>query len=160
MAFFAARFSSSVFVGFFFLLSGYVLSYNYADRSQTLKKRQFWRARFARLYPIYLLSLVLSFTMLEAEWHARSHSQFLTGLVLVGVAILVFWLFRTNPRWIFPAGWWRVTEPSCSSNCACAWRAADDVSSEKRFDVRFLGISSARLMRRESVVGSRRFLFD
>jgi peptidoglycan/LPS O-acetylase OafA/YrhL len=74
--------NSYVFVGFFFLLSGYVLSYNYADRSQTLKKRQFWRARFARLYPIYLLSLALSFTMLEAEWHARSHSQFLTGLVL------------------------------------------------------------------------------
>ena len=29
------------------------------------------------------------------------------GLVLVAVAILVFWLFRTNPKWIFPAGWWR-----------------------------------------------------
>jgi hypothetical protein len=30
------------------------------------------------------------------------------GLVLIAVAILVFWLFRTNPRWIFPAGWWRL----------------------------------------------------
>jgi hypothetical protein len=29
------------------------------------------------------------------------------GLVLVAGAILVFWLFRTNPAWIFPAGWWR-----------------------------------------------------
>jgi hypothetical protein len=29
------------------------------------------------------------------------------GLVLVALAILVFWLFRTNPRWIFPTGWWR-----------------------------------------------------
>jgi hypothetical protein len=29
------------------------------------------------------------------------------GLVLVAVAILVFWLFRTNPKWIFPTGWWR-----------------------------------------------------
>jgi hypothetical protein len=29
------------------------------------------------------------------------------GLVLVGVAILIFWLFRTNPKWIFPVGWWR-----------------------------------------------------
>jgi hypothetical protein len=29
------------------------------------------------------------------------------GLVLVAVAILIFWLFRTNPRWIFPQGWWR-----------------------------------------------------
>jgi hypothetical protein len=29
------------------------------------------------------------------------------GLVLVAAAILIFWLFRTNPKWIFPAGWWR-----------------------------------------------------
>jgi hypothetical protein len=29
------------------------------------------------------------------------------GLVLVAVAILVFWLFRTDPKWIIPAGWWR-----------------------------------------------------
>jgi hypothetical protein len=29
------------------------------------------------------------------------------GLVLLAAAILIFWLFRTNPRWIFPPGWWR-----------------------------------------------------
>lgn len=29
------------------------------------------------------------------------------GLVLVAVGILVFWVFRTNPKWIFPTGWWR-----------------------------------------------------
>jgi len=29
------------------------------------------------------------------------------GLVLVASAILIFWLFRTNPLWIFPVGWWR-----------------------------------------------------
>src|SRR5580700_1009476 len=74
--------NSYVFVGFFILLSGFVLSYNYADRPQPLNKRDFWRARFARLYPIYLLSLVLSLGMLAEEWHARSHGQFLTGVVL------------------------------------------------------------------------------
>ena len=74
--------NSYVFVGFFILLSGFVLSYNYADRAQTLSKRDFWRARFARLYPIYLLSLVLSITMLASEWHARSHGEFLAGTVL------------------------------------------------------------------------------
>jgi hypothetical protein len=29
------------------------------------------------------------------------------GLVLVAAAILLFWLLRTNSRWIFPPGWWR-----------------------------------------------------
>ncbi len=73
--------NSYVFVGFFILLSGYVLAYNYADRP-VLNKRDFWRARFARLYPIYLLSLVLSLGMLAQEWHARSHGDFVTGTVL------------------------------------------------------------------------------
>ena len=29
------------------------------------------------------------------------------GLVMVAAAILVWWLFHTNPNWIFPPGWWR-----------------------------------------------------
>jgi peptidoglycan/LPS O-acetylase OafA/YrhL len=75
-----------VFVGFFFLLSGYILAYNYGDRPGPLVKRDFWRARFARLYPVYLLSLALSFKMLEAEWHARTHGEFWTG---VGLTLLL-----------------------------------------------------------------------
>ena len=73
--------SSYVFVGFFFLLSGFVLAYNYADRPE-LNKRTFYMARFARLYPVYLLSLAISFKMLEAEWHVRSHEEFWRGLIL------------------------------------------------------------------------------
>jgi hypothetical protein len=29
------------------------------------------------------------------------------GLLLVAAAILLSWLLRTNPKWIFPSGWWR-----------------------------------------------------
>jgi hypothetical protein len=29
------------------------------------------------------------------------------GLLMLAAAILVGWLFHTNPRWIFPPGWWR-----------------------------------------------------
>jgi hypothetical protein len=29
------------------------------------------------------------------------------GLLMVAAAILVWWLFHTNPKWIFPPGWWR-----------------------------------------------------
>jgi peptidoglycan/LPS O-acetylase OafA/YrhL len=90
--------NSYVFVGFFFLLSGYILAYNYADRPTPLVKRQFWRARFARLYPIYLLSLLLFCTMLVSEWHAHSHTQFLAGVILTPLllqgwspALATFW---------------------------------------------------------------------
>jgi hypothetical protein len=30
------------------------------------------------------------------------------GLIMVAAAILVWWLFHTNPGWIFPPGWWRL----------------------------------------------------
>jgi hypothetical protein len=28
-------------------------------------------------------------------------------LRIIAAAILVWWLFHTNPKWIFPTGWWR-----------------------------------------------------
>lgn len=74
--------SGYVFVGVFFLISGYILTYNYADRAGTLNKRNFWVARFARLYPIYLLALLISVKMLEDEWAVRSHAEFWKGVVL------------------------------------------------------------------------------
>jgi len=29
------------------------------------------------------------------------------GLVLIASSICAWWLFHTNPKWIFPPGWWR-----------------------------------------------------
>src|SRR5271167_2116696 len=46
-------------VSFFFVLSGFILVYTYAGR--TISLRDFWQARFARIYPAYVFSLVLSF---------------------------------------------------------------------------------------------------
>lgn len=45
-------------VNFFFVLSGFILVYTYA--SKDLNPRRFWRARFARIYPAYVLSLAVT----------------------------------------------------------------------------------------------------
>jgi peptidoglycan/LPS O-acetylase OafA/YrhL len=45
-------------VSFFFVLSGFILTYNYASRP--LDRRRFFAARFARIYPLYLLAWLLS----------------------------------------------------------------------------------------------------
>src|SRR5262249_48197038 len=45
-------------VNFFFVLSGFILVYTYAARS--LEPRKFWQARFARIYPAYIVSLIVS----------------------------------------------------------------------------------------------------
>jgi peptidoglycan/LPS O-acetylase OafA/YrhL len=53
--------SGYVAVDFFFILSGFILAYNYLAPNGDLKttKRQFWVARFARIYPAYALSFLL-----------------------------------------------------------------------------------------------------
>ncbi len=45
-------------VSLFFVLSGFVLVYTYAERRIDLA--EFWRARFARIYPAYLFSLLVT----------------------------------------------------------------------------------------------------
>lgn len=45
-------------VNLFFVLSGFILVYTYAGAGVSAKR--FWQARFARIYPAYLLSLVVS----------------------------------------------------------------------------------------------------
>lgn len=118
-----------VFVNVFFLISGYILTYNYADRAATLVKREFWLARFSRLYPVFLLALIVSFKMLQLEWNARSHAEFFQGLVLTPLllqgwspTLATFWntvawtlssevmLYAAFP-WLIRARWPRKPAP-------------------------------------------------
>jgi peptidoglycan/LPS O-acetylase OafA/YrhL len=47
-------------LGFFFILSGFVLANSYRDRAldSFAAMRAFWLARFARLYPVYLVAFI------------------------------------------------------------------------------------------------------
>jgi peptidoglycan/LPS O-acetylase OafA/YrhL len=45
-------------VSFFFVLSGFILVYTYAGRD--ISVRAFWRARFARIYPAFAFSLLVT----------------------------------------------------------------------------------------------------
>jgi peptidoglycan/LPS O-acetylase OafA/YrhL len=48
-------------VALFFLLSGFILAYSYESKIAGGSNRaSFWKARFARIYPVYLLSLLLA----------------------------------------------------------------------------------------------------
>ncbi len=96
-------------VSFFILLSGYVLAYNYAGRARAgqLDTVRFWKARFTRLYPIYLLSLLLAWRMLPQEYASHSHAMFWTGMVLTPL-LLQGWspelsTFLNTPAWTMSA---------------------------------------------------------
>ncbi len=92
-------------VNFFFLLSGFILAYNYSDRQANgkFKPKNFWRLRVTRLYPIYLLGLLISIPILLLEWKVRSHPDFFwgTGLTMLmqqgwSPQLATFW---NTPAW-------------------------------------------------------------
>jgi len=49
----------------------------------------------------------------QAEKEARERQSLafrrnqIFGLVIVAGLVCLWWLLHTNPKWIFPAGWWR-----------------------------------------------------
>ena len=96
-------------VSFFILLSGFVLAYNYAGRARAgeLDKGRFWEARFTRLYPVYLLSLLLSWRMVAGEYAMHSHRMFWTGMILSPL-LMQGWIpeiatFLNTPAWTMSA---------------------------------------------------------
>src|SRR5437868_11262882 len=96
-------------VSFFILLSGYVLAYNYAARARAgqLDVRRFYEARFTRLYPIYILSLILAWRLIPQEYASHSHAMFWTGMVLTPM-LLQGWIpeiatFGNTPAWTMSA---------------------------------------------------------
>lgn len=91
-------------VNFFFLLSGFILAYNYTDRhdARQFDRRQFWQTRFSRLYPVYVLGLLVSFPILELEWRYRTHANFFLGLSLTTI-MQQGWSPRLATFWNTPA---------------------------------------------------------
>ena len=97
-------------VSFFLLLSGFILTYNYADRAQrgALTARSFWFTRFSRLYPVYIFSLLISVGMLAQEVAAHTRFDFALGLVLTPL-LLQGWHPALTNFWNTPA-WTMSTE--------------------------------------------------
>jgi peptidoglycan/LPS O-acetylase OafA/YrhL len=96
-------------VSYFILLSGFVMAYNYAERARAgqLDVVRYYKARFTRLYPIYLLSLILAWRVIPQEWVAHSHTMFWTGMVLSPL-LLQGWIpeiatFLNTPAWTMSA---------------------------------------------------------
>jgi peptidoglycan/LPS O-acetylase OafA/YrhL len=48
-------------VGFFFVLSGYILAHVYLNTDRPLNRKAFWTSRFARAYPLLFATLLFNF---------------------------------------------------------------------------------------------------
>jgi peptidoglycan/LPS O-acetylase OafA/YrhL len=96
-------------VSYFILLSGFVMAYNYSARARMgeFHTIRYYKARFTRLYPIYLLSLLLAWRVLPQEWASHTHGMFWAGIVLAPL-LLQGWIpeiatFLNTPAWTMSA---------------------------------------------------------
>ncbi len=94
---------------FFFVLSGFVLAYNYCvpedEGGMKVSRKGFWVARISRIYPIYLISIVLAlpaFAYRAFEVNTVSRPEFVTGCVCVPV-LLQAWVPLVAVSWNIPA---------------------------------------------------------
>jgi peptidoglycan/LPS O-acetylase OafA/YrhL len=87
-------------VGFFFVLSGFVLTYNYLSPGGDLRggARRFWVARFARIYPAYLVAFLLSVPLFGAAISVN-HGPGGTAARLVVGGTLVLLLIQCWTPW-------------------------------------------------------------
>jgi peptidoglycan/LPS O-acetylase OafA/YrhL len=101
-------FSLTAPVSFFFLLSGYVLGFMYLDTGHAVNKRKFLAARFARIYPLYFVMLVVDTQQLlrvELQRHGVMAGWFKTAKIFAAnVLMMQTWftsrLLRINaPSW-------------------------------------------------------------
>ena len=66
-------------VGFFFILSGFVLYYNYGRRAK-LGLKEFYVKRWARIYPLHLLTFTVWCALSYSNWGAPQSDKLLSGL--------------------------------------------------------------------------------
>jgi peptidoglycan/LPS O-acetylase OafA/YrhL len=96
-------------VGFFFVLSGFVLAYSYINRAGMLRGSAgaFWAARIARIYPAYLTAFLLIAPFnIYRTMHANHSLMGMAKLVVGGstvLALLQAWTPWSAWYWNFPA---------------------------------------------------------
>lgn len=87
-------------VSFFFVLSGFILTWSYADRPPAAHLRAYMASRVARIYPVYLFALLIS---LPGWWAARGVVDFLPAtaatLLLVQSWAPPWATFWNPPAW-------------------------------------------------------------
>jgi peptidoglycan/LPS O-acetylase OafA/YrhL len=120
-------------VSFFFLLSGYILGVVYLGREGPVVRGAFYKARFARVYPLFFLTLVLDTpNLFLARWttYGLPSAVLKTAATFAGnTMMLQAWILNLrgidNPNWslsvetffylvfpIFGVALWKLRGPS------------------------------------------------
>jgi peptidoglycan/LPS O-acetylase OafA/YrhL len=95
-------------VPLFFVLSGFILTHRYLrPTSGPLEKQAFWVARFSRVYPLFLVSLLMQaplYIIEQLQKYSPAETLGLTaGTGLLMASTLHVWFVRTEQIWNAPA---------------------------------------------------------
>lgn len=109
-------------VDFFFMLSGFVLTYAYQERLDAgLSTFTFLKMRLARLYPLYALGTVLGILFLLARNHIAQSGQYAPPAALVVLSVFGFLLLPLP-------GWFSSTSPMAFPLNIPAWSLFDEMA--------------------------------
>ena len=89
-------------VSFFFLLSGFILTYSHAREYESGKGNplKFWIARFARIYPVYLVSMIVAGYLSRSQFHNKIHIlAYLADLLMLQSWSIRMVNFFNVPAW-------------------------------------------------------------
>jgi peptidoglycan/LPS O-acetylase OafA/YrhL len=129
-------------VTFFFVLSGFILTYTYGREASRLDARRFWVARFARVYPLYLFAMLfavpqlLHFLRVAGESGTPLDPGHVAGVVMTSLAMLQSWFGQLVCVWNCPS--WSLSDeaffyalfplvlplpPAGADVRCCSWRS-------------------------------------
>ena len=100
------RTGGHVWVGLFYVLSGFVLARAHPFPMDARARRAFWAARLARLYPAYLLAFALAAPFALERWAAGGPLAAAKAAAVAGAALLLVqaWVPPVARLWNAP-GW-------------------------------------------------------
>lgn len=97
----------------FFILSGFVLAYRYADGQTSFKK--YLTNRFARIYPVYIVAAVLTLPWIGLSWHEDTGLAIAQGILLVfsNIFLIQSWFPQFFDYWNDGGSWSISVEIFC-----------------------------------------------
>lgn len=99
--------NGSLGVSLFFILSGFVLTYTY--QGTVFSGRDFFAARFARIYPVYIFSLLVAAPLFFKSFIAEGNGDRVVPLVLGKIFLIQSWVPWMMHNWNVPS-WSLSTE--------------------------------------------------
>lgn len=96
-------------VSFFFVLSGFILTYTYPDIATGSDARRFWVARFARVWPAHVATIGLLYILLAGD-ASRYGTGYSSPLLLLGnVSLVQAWIPVSNVYFSYNAVSWSIS---------------------------------------------------